>query len=103
QLVLQSSRHLARSLNSETNGDAKVFIEQAFLQVLARPAADEERKIGADYLREQLEFLESSETAQQGATNDTGDLKRPSSDPALRARENLVHLLFNHHEFVTIR
>jgi len=103
QLVLQSSRHLARSLNSETNGDAKVFIEQAFLQVLARPAADEERKIGADYLREQLEFLESSETAKQGATNDTADLKRPSSDPALRARENLVHLLFNHHEFVTIR
>jgi hypothetical protein len=27
----------------------------------------------------------------------------PASDPALRARENLVHVLLNHHEFVTIR
>ena len=27
----------------------------------------------------------------------------PASDPALRARENLVHVLFNHNDFVTIR
>ena len=27
----------------------------------------------------------------------------PSAQPAARARENLVHVLFNHHDFVTIR
>ena len=27
----------------------------------------------------------------------------PSADPVLRARENLVHVLFNHNDFVTIR
>jgi hypothetical protein len=27
----------------------------------------------------------------------------PSADPAQRARENLVQVLFNHNDFVTIR
>jgi hypothetical protein len=27
----------------------------------------------------------------------------PDTDPHLRARENLVHVLFNHNDFVTIR
>jgi hypothetical protein len=27
----------------------------------------------------------------------------PASDAAQRARENLVHVLFNHNDFVTIR
>ena len=27
----------------------------------------------------------------------------PAADPRLRARENLVHVLFNHNDFVTIR
>src|SRR5207253_383776 len=29
--------------------------------------------------------------------------RKQSTDPAMRARENLVHVLMNHHEFVTIR
>ena len=31
------------------------------------------------------------------------DGRSPSNDPVLRARENLIHVLMNHHEFVTIR
>jgi hypothetical protein len=31
------------------------------------------------------------------------DLEKPSGEPGLRARENLVHALFNHHDFVTQR
>jgi hypothetical protein len=27
----------------------------------------------------------------------------PAASPDLRARENLVHVLMNHHEFVTVR
>ena len=30
------------------------------------------------------------------------DLSKPSADPATRAREQLVHVLMNHHEFVSI-
>ena len=28
---------------------------------------------------------------------------KPAADPRLRARENLVHVLLNHNDFVTIR
>ena len=31
------------------------------------------------------------------------DYKVPAADPALRRRESLVHVLLNHHDFVTIR
>jgi hypothetical protein len=31
------------------------------------------------------------------------DGSQPSADPTQRARENLVHALMNHHEFVTVR
>ena len=36
------------------------------------------------------------------ATGAAGEIK-PESDPHLRARENLVHVLLNHTDFVTIR
>jgi hypothetical protein len=32
-----------------------------------------------------------------------GASRRPALDPHLRACENLVHVLMNHHDFVTIR
>ena len=37
------------------------------------------------------------------SATDPDDMTRPSAEPALRARENLVHVLMNHHDFVTIR
>jgi hypothetical protein len=36
------------------------------------------------------------------ATGAAGEMK-PESTPHLRARENLVHVLLNHTDFVTIR
>jgi len=54
-----------------------------------------------------LAFLESQRIA-HAATGMTprpadGDGRQPAADPALRARENLVQVLLNHHEFVTVR
>jgi hypothetical protein len=44
----------------------------------------------------------------QGASAEPASAKpqaavAPSADPAMRARENLIHVLLNHNEFVTIR
>ena len=36
-------------------------------------------------------------------TQADSDGKAPAADPALRRRESLVHVLLNHHDFVTIR
>ena len=41
--------------------------------------------------------------AAKGTAAADPDGSRPSPDPAVRAAENLVHVLMNHHEFVTIR
>jgi hypothetical protein len=51
--------------------------------------------------------------AQAGRLGDAGGLTafgggveatvEPADDPVERARENLVHVLMNHHDFVTVR
>ena len=56
-------------------GDA--FIDDAFATILGRPASPDERRLAASFL---------DRTADQA-----------------KARTNLVHALFNHNDFVTIR
>jgi hypothetical protein len=65
-----------------------------------RPNAAEATEC-VSFLGEQTRRLR--DTKMPGATGLTPDGSLPAPDPALRARENLVHVLLNHHEFVTIR
>ncbi len=55
------------------------------------------------FLEEQAELLKANESRLAGTTSDPADGGKPSADVGLRARENLVHVLLNHHEFVTMR
>jgi len=112
-LALDSARLIAAGL--ATTGDfagttadaaagpetARDFVRAAFEQVLTRePTPDEERAC--------LAFLERHAALVQDRGlpvfpgGDVGT-QRPSADPGQRARENLVHVLLNHHDFVTIR
>jgi hypothetical protein len=101
ELTLKNARILARNLASAANGDAAKFVTAAFEQVLSRSPTAAELKECMTFLSEQTRRLQEAKlTGQAGVTPD-GAL--PASDPALRARENLVHVLLNHHEFVTIR
>ncbi len=108
-LVLQQSRRLARTLageavESEDAGDAdRAFVAATFEQVLSRRATPEEIATCVRFLDEQQAFFRDNAARLTGATADGADLSRPSGDPRLRARENLVHVLFNHNDFVTIR
>jgi hypothetical protein len=54
------------------------------------------------FLSEQTALLTSGKklTASEGAP---ASPVHPAADPVQRARENLVHVLMNHHDFVTIR
>ena len=79
ELTHVQSRHLARKLNITHAEDAK-FIQVAYEQILTRKPKANEMALCTKYLKTQ--------TAVTGR---------------LRARENLVHALFNHHEFVTIQ
>ena len=54
-----------------------------------------------EFLRSQGDRLKQPEKLTALGASD-GVVER-SDDPATRARENLVLVLFNHHEFVTVR
>ena len=98
KLTLVHSRLLARAL-AMAHADAAKFVQAAYEQVLSRPAA-------ANELGLCLEFLKAQEVAfraDPSTLKNTSDGSLPSHNPRLRAREKLVHALFNHHEFVTIR
>jgi hypothetical protein len=101
ELTLKNARILARSLAGTTSGDASAFVTAAFEQVLSRAPTAAELSECVTFLSEQSRRLEQAKLAGQAGLTPDGSL--PAPDPALRARENLVHVLLNHHEFVTIR
>ncbi len=82
-------------------GDAS-FIAVAFEQVLGRGPVPEERDACLSYLARQAERLAEPNglTPFESGPEDTVP---PSPDPRQRARENLVHVLMNHTDFLTIR
>lgn len=107
RIALESARLLARKIHSRIEGgeDASVgaFADVAFETVLSRSPTDKERDICVQYLRNQTDLLTNHKDAKRDTTTNASDGTKPSADPALRACEGLVHLLINHHEFVTIR
>jgi uncharacterized protein DUF1553 len=98
-LTLRQARLLARALDGQVGSDQVSFVTSAFERVLSRPPTRDE-------LAECLAFLSLREqklarTSSAGPVDKDGST--PARNPALRARENLVHVLLNHHDFVMIR
>ncbi len=104
-LSLGQSRKLARmlgeTLKDAADGDG-AFVTAAFAQVLCRPPSEVELAACREFLAQQREQLADAKslTGFEGAA--AADVP-PSQDPAQRARENLVHVLMNHNDFVTVR
>ena len=100
-LVLTQSRRVARRLAQK---DEAAFVTAAFEAVLSRAP-------GVEELRNCREFLQS----QRARLREPGKLTAfgkggrkelsvpPSKDADQRSRENLILVLFNHHEFVTVQ
>ncbi len=105
-LALMQSRKLAQSLSEAPAGTALTsdadFLRAAFERVLSRtPNADELAKTEAFLQRQTAALADPSKLTR--TTTGLNSSLAPSTDPRLRARENLVHVLLNYHEFVTIR
>jgi len=79
-LTQAQARRLAKALSAETGEQDERFIASAFHRVLARPATAKETETCRDFLAAQAK-----------------------SSSKERSRENLVLVLFNHNDFVTIR
>jgi len=100
-LVQTQARLLARKL-AEKNQEAATFIQAAFDRVLGRAPTAEEASLCGQFLTQQAALLRDPKNLSGFQGGAAGPVP-PSSDPQLRARENLVHVLFNHNEFVTVR
>jgi hypothetical protein len=100
ELTLRHARLLARRLLREVGGDPAAFTTAAFESVLTRPPTARETAECVAFLKAQAGRSAGGE--QHAAPADAAG-RAPAADPALRARENLVHVLLNHHEFVTVR
>jgi hypothetical protein len=102
-LSLAEARSLARTLEQRTRDRSAVwsnqdFIAEAFLAVLGRPAGPDECAHCEQFLADQARRLTGA--FPKGKSSDPAT---PAADPNSRARENLVHVLMNHSDFVTIR
>jgi len=92
KLSLDSARSLAEVLAREVGEEdsaqgTAAFLESAFERVLGRAPTPAEAELCASHLKE---FVDAAPADAEGS-------------PLRRARENLIHVLLNHNEFVTIR
>ena len=105
ELSIRESRLLARLLDEETDNEASSdnmhFITAAFETVLSRKPTVAELSASKGFLEKQIALFESVESNE--LVSASKENVPPSTDPLIRARENLVQALFNHHDFVTIR
>jgi hypothetical protein len=100
ELTLKQSRLLARQLASQVGADLAAFTTAAFARVLSRPPTAAEVAECVGFLAERTERY-SNRSIMPATTGQDGQL--PAADAGLRARENLVHVLLNHHDFVMVR
>jgi hypothetical protein len=125
RLTLVASRRIARELSRQLSRDDLVadatqevsvksldvdaaspqsrFVSAAFRTLLARAATDEEIATCGEFLESQSRLFAENRDRLTTVAESMSDLEKPSGEPGLRARENLVHALFNHHDFVTQR
>jgi hypothetical protein len=107
ELALRQGKVMARKLWQAvaacSDGPAReaAFLRAAFEQALSRPPSPAEQQASAAFLARQVQLFLHGKAEIQGAGSAGPD--GPSTDPATRARENFVHALLNHNDFVTVR
>jgi hypothetical protein len=97
-----SARQLASSLSKEAGRDDPRFITIAYEQVLSREPSQAEQGACTQFLTDQTQRLSDRASLAAFGTGDDAAV-RPSTDPHQRAREDLVQVLLNHNDFVTVR
>jgi hypothetical protein len=103
-LAQNEARMIASLLAGSANPAPDEFIAAAYERVLSRAPTDEERSLCRQFLLDAAApvavagpSLTAFPAAPQPAT------VAPAADASQRAREELVQVLLNHHEFLTIR
>ena len=107
RLAIDLSRLLAARLTEQmgappADSDAH-FIQLAFETILTRPPTTDEKAACATFLRQTASLFRNGKALDTFPPSPEKPTVAASADPPQRARENLIHVLFNHHEFVTVR
>jgi hypothetical protein len=102
ELTIRAARLLARDLAKHHSAPAE-FITAAFERTLSRSPTSTERDECLAFLEEQRKTHAQTAGTGPAARPTDADGRSPAADPMLRAYENLVQVLLNHHEFVTVR
>jgi hypothetical protein len=94
-VTLAEAKILAKQIAEEVGPDPENFVRRAYARVLARgPSADELQACLAFLAREPA--APAAPALLVGAASSAAPVRE-------RAAENLILVLFNHHDFVTIR
>ena len=108
ELELHQGRVLAdklwRRVEAETaEADREAaFLHKAFEQILGRAPSPAERSASSAFLARQVALFREQK-AEIAVANKSAGTGGPSTEPTVRARENLIHALLNHNDFVTVR
>lgn len=86
QISVEKARVLAAKIGISAAPEA--FVKSAFETILGRLPSAEEQAVGVRFLQREPDLLASWQVP---------------GPPAARAREDFVHVLLNHNDFVTIR
>lgn len=78
-----------------------LFVAEAFERILCRAPSANETQTCQEFLGEQSKRLSAMNLSPFSSGPAATVL--PSADPRQRARENLVHVLLNHNDFLTVR
>ncbi len=99
-LVLSRARVLAQNISKDEKAD-DAFVAASFIQILGRSPEAAEREACISFLKSQAARL--SDPKKLTASGGPKPAVAPAVQAADRAREDLVLVLFNHNDFVTIR
>ena len=107
RLAIEQSRRLSRQVDrhiglENTAENNRRFLETIFLRILGRNPSGPEQATCLEFLTGQTLLLGQPEKLVPFGKGQTISVP-PASQPHLRARENLVLVLLNHNEFLTIR
>lgn len=105
-LGFDAARQLAAELTratapADSADSAARFIQLAFQQLLGRPPLAAELAACQKFLDDQREL--ARQTGGPAFPSTVATRLPPSTDPAQRAREDLIHVLFSHNDYVTVR
>jgi len=106
EVALRQAEILSAKLVSATREDRQAFVTLAFEKILARPATPAENRLCLDFLEQQpaLKTTQHSSAVRKVSTAGTArESTGPTGSTDSKRARDLILVLFNHNDFVSIR